>query len=51
VETPFWDAAGGPPEGGLLSADQIADSIVWAICQPSGVDVNTVIVRPIGQPG
>jgi NADP-dependent 3-hydroxy acid dehydrogenase YdfG len=51
VETPFWDAGGGPPEGGLLSADQIADSIVWAISRPSGVDVNTVIVRPIGQPG
>jgi NADP-dependent 3-hydroxy acid dehydrogenase YdfG len=51
VGTPFWDAHGGPPDGGLLSADQVADSIVWAICQPSGVDVNTVIVRPIGQPG
>lgn len=51
VATPFWDANGGPPAGGLLTADQIADSIVWAISQPSGVDVNTVIVRPIGQPG
>jgi NADP-dependent 3-hydroxy acid dehydrogenase YdfG len=51
VATPFWDAAGGPPEGGLLTADQIADAIVWAISQPSGVDVNTVIVRPVGQPG
>jgi NADP-dependent 3-hydroxy acid dehydrogenase YdfG len=51
VTTPFWDANGGPPAGALLTADQIADSIVWAISQPSGVDVNTVIVRPIGQPG
>ena len=51
VATPFWDANGGPPAGGLLTADQIADAIVWAISQPSGVDVNTVIVRPIGQPG
>ncbi|MFE9995919.1 short-chain dehydrogenase, partial [Streptomyces avermitilis] len=25
-------------------------SIVWAIGQPSGVDVNTVVVRPVGQP-
>ena len=50
VATPFWDANGGPPAGGLLTADQIAD-IVWAISQPSGVDVNAVIVRPIGQPG
>jgi len=51
VATPFWDANGGPPAGGLLTADQVADAIVWAISQPSGVDVNTVIVRPIGQPG
>jgi NADP-dependent 3-hydroxy acid dehydrogenase YdfG len=44
-----------PPEvrlrGGLLTAEQVADAIVWAISQPSGVDVNTVIIRPIGQPG
>jgi NADP-dependent 3-hydroxy acid dehydrogenase YdfG len=37
--------------GGLLTADQVAVAIVWAISQPSGVDVNTVIVRPTGQPG
>jgi NADP-dependent 3-hydroxy acid dehydrogenase YdfG len=48
VETPFWD--GGLPPGRLLTADQIADSVVWAIRQPDGVDVNTVVVRPIGQP-
>jgi hypothetical protein len=28
VATPFWDAHGGPPDGGLLTADQIADAIV-----------------------
>ncbi|MEU6355293.1 SDR family oxidoreductase [Streptomyces sp. NPDC047072] len=50
VETPFWDAYGSLPPGHLLTADQIADSIVWAIRQPEGVDVNTVVVRPIGQP-
>jgi NADP-dependent 3-hydroxy acid dehydrogenase YdfG len=50
VETPFWHDLGGLPEGGLLTADQLADSIVWAINQPSGVDVNTLVVRPIGQP-
>ncbi|MYW03775.1 SDR family oxidoreductase [Streptomyces sp. SID3343] len=50
VETPFWDGLGGPPEGGILTADQLADSVVWAIRQPHGVDVNTVVVRPIGQP-
>jgi NADP-dependent 3-hydroxy acid dehydrogenase YdfG len=51
VATPFWDANGGPPAGGLLTADQVADAIVRAINQRSGVDVNTVLVRPIGQPG
>ncbi|GHH66023.1 oxidoreductase [Kitasatospora indigofera] len=50
VETPFWDGMGGLPEGLLLTADQIAASIVWAIGQPPGVDVNNVIIRPIGQP-
>ncbi|MEU0071694.1 SDR family oxidoreductase [Streptomyces sp. NPDC006332] len=50
VETPFWDSYGSLPPGHLLTADQIADSIVWAVGQPVGVDVNTVVVRPIGQP-
>ncbi|MET9988154.1 SDR family oxidoreductase [Streptomyces mutabilis] len=50
VETPFWDAHGSLPDGELLTADQIADSIVWAMTQPAGVDVNTVVVRPLGQP-
>lgn len=50
VETPFWDGMGSLPDGHLLTADQIADSIVWAIGQPAGVDINTVVVRPIGQP-
>ncbi|MEU6172902.1 SDR family oxidoreductase [Streptantibioticus parmotrematis] len=51
VETPFWDVAGGGvPEGMLLTADQLAESIVWAMSRPNGVDVNTVTVRPMGQP-
>jgi NADP-dependent 3-hydroxy acid dehydrogenase YdfG len=50
VETPFWDSYGSLPPGHLLTADQLADSVVWAIRQPAGVDVNTVVVRPIGQP-
>ncbi|MCC9705682.1 SDR family oxidoreductase [Streptomyces sp. MNU76] len=50
VETPFWDSYGSLPPGHLLTADQIADSVVWAIRQPAGVDINTVVVRPIGQP-
>ncbi|MER5595596.1 SDR family oxidoreductase [Streptomyces sp. NPDC002265] len=50
VETPFWDGNGSLPPGRLLTADQIADSVVWAVRQPHGVDVNTVVVRPLGQP-
>ena len=50
VETPFWDGTGGLPPGELLTAEQIADSVVWAMTQPAGVDVNTVVVRPVGQP-
>ena len=49
VETAFWDAGGGVP-GPALTADQVADSVVWALTQPAGVDVNTVVVRPTGQP-
>ncbi|MYW20349.1 SDR family NAD(P)-dependent oxidoreductase [Streptomyces sp. SID486] len=50
VETPFWDSYGSLPPGHLLTSDQIADSVVWAIRQPAGVDVNTVVIRPLGQP-
>jgi NADP-dependent 3-hydroxy acid dehydrogenase YdfG len=50
VETAFWDAGGGAPRDGInLTADQIADSVVWAVNQPSGVDINSVVVRPVGQ--
>lgn len=48
VETPFWDVHGGVPEGDNLTAAQVADSIVWTLGQPAGVDVNTVVIRPIG---
>lgn len=50
VETPFWDGLGALPDGLLLTADQVADSLVWALGQPEGVDVNNVIIRPVGQP-
>ncbi|MBP2335562.1 NADP-dependent 3-hydroxy acid dehydrogenase YdfG [Saccharothrix coeruleofusca] len=50
TETPFWDEFGSLPDGNLLSAEQVADSIVFALAQPAPVDINTIIVRPIGQP-
>jgi NADP-dependent 3-hydroxy acid dehydrogenase YdfG len=50
TETNFFDADGGLPDRAMLTADQVADAIVWAIGQPAGVDVNTVTIRPVGQP-
>ena len=50
TETSFFDADGGPPDRAMLDADHIADAIVWAITRPSGVDVNTLTVRPVPSP-
>ncbi|MFG3252604.1 SDR family oxidoreductase [Streptomyces sp. NPDC048172] len=50
VETPFWEHSGRVPEGNLLTADQLADALVWSLTQPPNVDVNTLTIRPIGQP-
>ncbi|MGW5608013.1 SDR family oxidoreductase [Streptomyces sp. NPDC003753] len=49
VDTPFWDTRGGTPPGPALSAENIADGIMWVLGQPAGVDVNTVTIRPTGQ--
>jgi NADP-dependent 3-hydroxy acid dehydrogenase YdfG len=46
VNTPFWP---GGASGPALSAEDIAGTIEWVLAQPAGVDVNTVIVRPVGQ--
>jgi len=50
TETNFFDADGGPPDRAMLTADHIADSIVWAINQPRGVDINTLTIRPVSSP-
>ena len=50
VETPFWERSGRKPDDGILSAEQIADALVWSLDQPPNVDVNTLTVRPMGQP-
>lgn len=50
TETNFFDAEGGLPDRALLSADELARCIVWAIHQPSGVDVNTITIRSIPSP-
>ncbi|AIS02348.1 SDR family oxidoreductase [Streptomyces glaucescens] len=52
VDTPFWHVRGGTPEtAATMTAEQIADTIVFAINQPAGVDINHITVRPTGQVG
>lgn len=51
VDTPFYAARGGAPGGGILTADNVADTIAWALGQPPSVQVNTVVVRPAGRAG
>jgi NADP-dependent 3-hydroxy acid dehydrogenase YdfG len=50
TETNFFDAGGGVSDRAMMTADQLAASIGWAINQPSGVDINTLTIRPVGSP-
>src|SRR3954464_9502439 len=47
VDTPFFD---NPISGGL-EADDIARAVMYAVSQPSHVDVNEILVRPTAQDG
>lgn len=47
VDTPFWF---GSSPAVALSAESIADAICFALDQPAGVDLNTLTIRPVGQP-
>jgi NADP-dependent 3-hydroxy acid dehydrogenase YdfG len=50
VDTPFWDERGGCPEAApALTAEQVAETIVFAVSQPEGVYINQLVVRPAGQ--
>lgn len=52
VDTPFWDERGGTPEATpTMTAEQIADTIAFAVNQPAGVDINHITMRPTGQLG
>ncbi|SER26563.1 SDR family oxidoreductase [Actinokineospora terrae] len=49
TRTDFFDKApGGVPDRDFLSAEKLGETIVWALTQPEGVDVNTIIIRPTG---
>ena len=47
VDTPFFDK--GAPEWALKPED-VARAIMFAVSQPDHVDVNEVLIRPVGQP-
>ncbi len=48
TDTPFWGDAGAPPFA--LEADAVAEAVAYIVSQPAGVDVNELMVRPVGQP-
>ena len=45
VDTPFFEN----PDEGRLKPEDIARAVLWAISQPSHVDVNEILIRPISQ--
>lgn len=47
VETPFWDA--GAPGRQPLTADDVADAVLYAVTRPPHVDVNELLLRPTEQ--
>jgi NAD(P)-dependent dehydrogenase (short-subunit alcohol dehydrogenase family) len=48
IDTPFWQDGSAPPFA--LPPRHVAESICFALDQPAGVDLNTLTIRPIGQP-
>ncbi|PNG94091.1 hypothetical protein SMF913_10116 [Streptomyces malaysiensis] len=48
IDTPFWQGASVPPFA--LPPQPIAEAICFALDQPAGVDLNTLTIRPMGQP-
>ena len=47
VDTPFFD--NGAPDW-ALKPDDVAQTIMFAVSQPPHVDVNEILIRPVGQP-
>ncbi|NTV01590.1 MAG: SDR family oxidoreductase [Chlorobiaceae bacterium] len=49
VDSPFWEHLQKPCTAGLQS-DDIARAVIFAVGQPPHVDVNELLIRPVGQP-
>jgi NADP-dependent 3-hydroxy acid dehydrogenase YdfG len=47
VDTPFWDE--GTKFENVLTADDIASTVIFTTQQPDHVDINEVLIRPLGQ--
>ncbi len=47
VDTPVWN--GNPPKVPLLKPQDIAATVIYALRQPGHVDVNEIVVHPVGQ--
>ena len=48
VETPFWDDPSALQDP--LTADDVAETVMFALSRPPHVDVNEILVRPTAQP-
>ncbi len=48
VDTPFFD---NPPQIEALHAEDVARAVIFAVSQPSRVDINEILIRPTDQPG
>lgn len=46
VDTPLWPWR---PEAPMLDPDDVARAVLWAVQQPATVDVNEILLRPVGQ--